>query len=112
MVQTHRPVMTNRRLLLFKWLMILVPATTVAVGHTLLEHTGGAEHTGSGIFDLPTGAAILLVTLVGLVLTYIFVETLFRGIRRLQAEALAREQEIQTMNAVMQERERLSRELH
>ncbi|MCI0579194.1 MAG: sensor histidine kinase [Chloroflexi bacterium] len=45
-------------------------------------------------------------------LTYIFAETLFRVLGRLQAEALAREQDILTMNAVMQERERLSRELH
>ncbi len=56
--------------------------------------------------------ATLFVTLLGLVLTYIFVETLFRFLWRLQAEVLAREQDIQTMNAVMQERERLSRELH
>jgi DNA-binding MarR family transcriptional regulator len=52
------------------------------------------------------------VTLVGLLLTYIFVETLFRVLRRLQAGAVAHEQDIQTMHAVMQERERLSRELH
>jgi signal transduction histidine kinase len=52
------------------------------------------------------------VTFLGLVLTYLFVETLFRVLRRLQAEAVAREQDIQIMNAVMQERERLSRELH
>src|SRR6266568_1838788 len=43
---------------------------------------------------------------------YVFVETLFSGIRKLQAEALAREQDLQTLNAVMQERERLSRDLH
>ncbi|MBA2784141.1 MAG: sensor histidine kinase [Rubrobacteraceae bacterium] len=109
MVQTHRPVMTQRRLLLFKWLMVFLPSTTVAVGHSLLEHTGGGKHTGTGTSALP---ATLLVTFLGLVLTYIFVETLFRVLRRLQAEALAREQDIQTMNAVMQERERLSRELH
>src|SRR5207249_1349798 len=112
MVQTHRPVMTHRRLLLFKWLMIFIPAGTVAVGHSLLEHTGGGEHTAGGINGLPPVATTLLVIFLGLVLTYIFVETLFRGIRRLQAEALAREQDLQTMNAVMQERERLSRELH
>ncbi|MGI8909899.1 MAG: histidine kinase, partial [Rubrobacteraceae bacterium] len=109
MVQMHRPVMTHRRLLLFKWLMVFLPAGTVAVGHSLLEHTGGGKHTGAGTSALP---ATLLVTFLGLVLTYIFVETLFRVLRRLQAEALAREQDILTMSAVMQERERLSRELH
>ncbi len=45
-------------------------------------------------------------------LAYIFAETMFSVLRRLQAEALARERDILTMNAVMRERERLSRELH
>ncbi len=106
MEQTHRPIMTGRRLLVFKWLMVFLPSATVAVGHSLLEHTGGGTH------GLSTWASALPVTLLGLVLSYIFVETLFKVLRRLQTEALAREQDIQTMNAVMQERERLSRELH
>jgi two-component system, NarL family, sensor histidine kinase DegS len=108
-LQINRSIMTQRRLLLFKWLMVFLPSVTVAVGHSLLEHTRSAEHTSGGTYDLP---ATLLVTFLGLVLTYLFVETLFRVLRRLQAEAVAREQDIQTMNAVMQERERLSRELH
>jgi len=106
MEQPHRPIMTGRRLLVFKWLMVFLPSATVAVGHSLLEHTGGGTH------GLSTWASNLPVTLLGLVLSYIFVETLFRVLRRLQTEALAREQDIQTLNAVMQERERLSRELH
>jgi len=106
MLQINRSIMTQRRLLLFKWLMVLIPSVTVTVGHSLMEHAGGGTHA------LPSVAATLPVTFLGLVLTYIFVETLFRVLRRLQAEALAREQDIQTMNAVMQERERLSRELH
>lgn len=32
MAQTHRPVMTHRRLLLFKWLMVLIPPVTVTAG--------------------------------------------------------------------------------
>src|SRR5215472_14710454 len=106
MEQTHRPLMMGRRLLVFKWLMVFLPSTTVAVGHSLLDHTGGGTH------GLSTWASTLPVTALGLVLSYIFVETLFRVLRRLQAEASVREQDIQTMNAVMQERERLSRELH
>src|SRR5436309_15399291 len=98
--------MTHRTLLLLKWLMVFLPAGVVTLAHSLLEHSAAATH------GLPTVAATLPVTLLGLALTYIFVETLFRGIRRLQAEASAREQDMQTMNAVMQERERLSRELH
>jgi two-component system, NarL family, sensor histidine kinase DegS len=106
MLQINSSIITRRRLLLFKWLMIFIPSVTVAVGHSLIQHNSGGTH------GLPTVAAILPVTLVGLVLTYIFVETLFKVIQRYQAEVLAREQDIQTMNAVMQERERLSRELH
>ncbi len=103
MLQINHSTLTNRRLLLFKWLMIFIPSVTVAVGHSLI---------GGGTHGLSSVAAILPVTFLGLVLTYIFVEILFRGIGRLQAEAVAREQDIQSMNAVMQERERLSRELH
>lgn len=106
MLQMSRPIMTHRRLLLFKWLMVFLPSAIVAVGHSLIAHTGTETH------GLPTVTATLPVTFLGLVLTYIFVETLFRVLRRLQAEALAREQDIQTMNAVIRERERLSRELH
>lgn len=99
-------IMTRRRLLVFKWLMIFLPSATVTVGHSLIQHTVWGTH------GLPTVAAILPVTLLGLVLTYIFVETLFKVIQRYQAEALAQEQDILTMSAVMKERERLSRELH
>lgn len=101
--------MTHRRLFLFKWLMIFLPSGTVTLGHSLIQHTDAGTHAGGGAFDLP---ATLLVAFLGLVLTYIFVETLFRVLGRLQAEAFTREQDLQTMNAVMQERERLSRELH
>ncbi len=111
MIQTHPAVMTHRRLLLFKWLMILIPPVTVAVGHILVTVGHGLPgHRVGGLTE------ILLVTLpvtcLALVLAYLFVETLFRVLRRLQAEASAREQDILTMNAVMQERERLSRDLH
>ncbi len=103
MVQTDRPVMTHRRLLLFKWLMVLIPPVTVTVGHILVGHT---------VIDGHTLLVTLLVTVFALVLAYFLVETLFRLLWRLQAEAVVREQDILTMNAVLQERERLSRELH
>src|ERR671935_2535400 len=113
MVQTHRPVVTHRKLLLFKWLMVLLPPVTVGVGHSLLALTVGHSLPGHPVGSLAeTLLVTLLVTCLGLVLAYLFVETLFRVLRRLQAEALAREQDILTMNAVMQERERLSRDLH
>jgi len=114
MVQTHRPVMTHRRLLLLKWLMVIIPPVTVAVGHTLLtvRHNLPGHTVGSAETLRATLLKASLVTCLGLVLGYLFVETLFRVLRSLQAEASAREQDILTMDAVMQERERLSRELH
>lgn len=104
--------MPERRLLLLKWLMVFIPPVTVAVGHTLLRHEIGRRLPGHPGGTTETLLAALLVTVLALVLSYAFVEMLFRILRRLQAEALAREQDILTLNAVMQERERLSRELH
>jgi two-component system, NarL family, sensor histidine kinase DegS len=103
--------MTHRRLLMFKWLMVLIPPFTVAVGHVIVEVGHSIRHDpGGGLAE--TLLVTLLMTSLALVLSYIFVETLFRVLRRLQSEALAREQDMLTMNAVMEERERLSRELH
>ncbi len=113
MVRTPRAVTTHRSLLLFKWLMVFIPPVTVAVGHGLLEHVVGHSLLRHSVGSLAETLLVTsLVTLLALVLAYIFVETLFRVLRRLQAEASAREQDILTMNAVMQERERLSRDLH
>jgi two-component system, NarL family, sensor histidine kinase DegS len=106
MLPMHRSLITRRRLLLFKWLMIFLPSGTVTLGHSLIQHSSGGSHGQS------TDTATLLVTVVGLVLTFLFVETLFRVMQGLQAVAVAHEQDVQTMNAVMQERARLSRELH
>jgi two-component system sensor histidine kinase DegS len=98
----NRSIITHRRLLWFKWLMILTPPVAAMVGHSLLGHPVSVSRLAENLF-----VAFLLLGL-----TYIFAESLFRVLGRLQAEALAREQDILTMNAVMQERERLSRELH
>jgi signal transduction histidine kinase len=111
MLQTNHSILTHRRLLLFKWLMILIPPVTVTVGYVTVTVDHSLRHnTLDGLAE--TLLVTVLVTFLALLLAYIFVETLFRVLRRLQAEAVAREQDIQTMNAVMQERERLSRELH
>ncbi len=110
MIQTHRAVMTHRRLLLFKWLMVVIPPVTVAVGHILV--TVGHGLPGRMVGSAETLLVTSLFTFLALVLAYLFVETLFTVLRGLQAEAVTRAQDILTMNAVMQERERLSRELH
>jgi len=109
MVQGDRSRMTHRRLLLFKWLIIFMPPLAVLVGHGLLGHPLGHRLLGVTVSRLAENLAVAFLLLV---LAYIITEILFRLVGRLQAEALAREQDILTMNAVMQERERLSRDLH
>ena len=104
MRRMNRSITTHRRLLLLKWLMVFIPPITVAAGHSLPDHTKGGRAEPLLV--------TVLATLLALVLAYVFAETMFGVLRRLQAEALAREQDILTMNAVMQERARLSRELH
>jgi signal transduction histidine kinase len=105
MARTQRPVIRDRKLLLLKWLLVFAPPLTALVSHTLLG-------LGRGHGEPDRLGESLLVALLLLVLTYAFAETLFRVLGRLQAEALERQQEVLTMSAVMQERERLSRELH
>ena len=102
MLQMNRSIMTHRRLLWFKWLMILTPPLAALVGHSLLGHPFATGRFAENLF-----VAFLL-----LLISYIFAETLFRVLGRLQAEALARERDILSLNAVMQEREQLRRELH
>ena len=111
MLQMNRAIMAHRKLLLFKWLIVFTPPVAVMVGHGLPGITVGHGLLGQP-FTVSRLAENLLVAFLLLVLAYIFAENLFRILGRLQAEALAREQDILTMNAVMQERERLSRELH
>jgi signal transduction histidine kinase len=102
MLQANHSIMTHRRLLLFKWLMVFTPPLAAVLGHSVLGHPVTVSRFEEDLF-----VALLL-----LVVSYGFAEALFRALGKLQAEALAREQDILTMNAVMQERERLSRELH
>jgi signal transduction histidine kinase len=87
-----------------KWLTAIVPALAVftfeSVRHSLVEDM------------LPTAYGNVLVGLVALVLSYAFAEIVFRNVRRVHAQAQADKEESATLNAVIQERERLSRELH
>jgi two-component system sensor histidine kinase DegS len=95
--------------------MVFIPPVTVLLGHLVLEYresllgpTMGA-HAEDPLVDLLVVGGL---TFLALVLAYLLVDALFTVLRRLQAEALAREQDMLTMRAVLQERERLSRELH
>src|SRR5688572_8184696 len=98
---SRHPAMTHRRLLLFKWLMVVIPPVTVTVGlGLLLGHAEGRPAEARSHTAVETLLVAAFVTLLALVLSYVFVETLFRVLQRLQADALAREQDILTMNAV------------
>jgi signal transduction histidine kinase len=115
MIQVQRPASADRRLSLLKWLMVFIPPAVVTLGHVVLEYRAGLLGPGLGGHPenpLLGGLVVLGLTLVALMLAYVFVEALFRVLRRLQAEAQVREQDMLVMAAVMQERERLSRELH
>jgi signal transduction histidine kinase len=54
----------------------------------------------------------LIVWVLVLLLTYGFATFVFSVVERLQAQAMARSRELATLNAVLEERARLSRELH
>jgi signal transduction histidine kinase len=87
-----------------KWLTILLPALAVfffeTVRHGFLEDY------------LPSSYGNVVVGLVALVLAFLFSEIVFRIIRRLHDRAVAEQQRSASLAALVQERERLSRELH
>lgn len=95
---------TRRQLARLRWLTTVAPALAV-FGYETLRH---------GLLEplLPTTYGNLLVGLLALALAFGFSRVVFRVVERLQAQALASEREATALAAVVQERERLSRELH
>jgi signal transduction histidine kinase len=87
-----------------KWLTILLPALAVflfeTVRHGFLEDY------------LPSAYGNVVVGLVALALAFFFAEIVFRIIRRLHDRAVAEQRRSASLAALVQERERLSRELH
>src|SRR5713101_7899785 len=61
---------------------------------------------------LPVQYGNVVVWVLVLLLTYAFAAFVFRIVERLQAQALARSRDLATLSAVIEERARLSRELH
>lgn len=96
--------LTRRQLTRLKWLTSLVPAFAIfayeTVRHDFLEHL------------LPVSYGNLLVGLLTFVLAFGFSEFVFRIIARLQARTLRQSREVAALSAVIEERERLSHELH
>src|SRR5438046_839310 len=98
---------SRRELVQLKWLSTLVPGAAVLLYETVRYET--LEHLLPGI---PPVVGNVLVALVLLLLTYAFASFVFRVVERVQNEAVRRGREVASLNAVLDERARLSRELH
>src|SRR5438128_6362604 len=98
---------SRRELRQLKWLTALVPGAVVLIYEYARQEA--LEHV---LPALPVQYGNLIVWILVLVLTYAFAAFVFRVVERLQAQALARSRDLATLNAVVEERARLSRELH
>ncbi len=98
---------SRRELTRLKWLATIVPGAAVLMYEGVRYET--LEHVLPGI---PPQVGNILVGLLVLLLTYAFASFVFRVVERVQAQAVRREREVAALNAVMDERARLSRELH
>ena len=102
-----RPDRSRRELTQLKWLSTLVPSAAVLLYETVRYET--LEHLMPGI---PPVVGNIVVALVLLILTYAFASFVFRVVERVQEDAVQRGREVAALNAVVDERARLSRELH
>jgi two-component system, NarL family, sensor histidine kinase DegS len=101
------PHVSRRELRQLKWLTALVPFTVVVIYEAARQEA--LEHI---LPALPVEYGNLVVWVLVLLLTYGFATFVFSVVERLQAQALARSRELATLSAVLEERARLSRELH
>lgn len=101
---TREPDLSARHLTQLKWLTTIVPAVAVflyeTVRHDLFEHR------------FPTSYGNLAIGFITLGFAFGFSQLIFGIVARLQDQAVARSREVAALNAVIAERERLSRELH
>jgi len=101
---TREPDLSARRLTQLKWLTTIAPAVAVflyeTVRHDILGHR------------FPTAYGNLAIGFITLGFAFGFSQLIFGIVARLQAQAVARSREVAALNAVIAERERLSRELH
>jgi signal transduction histidine kinase len=98
---------SRRELRQLKWLTALVPGAVVLIYEYARQET--LEHI---LPALPVQYGNFIVWVLVLLLTYAFAAFLFRVVERLQAQTLARSRDLATLSAVVEERARLSRELH
>jgi two-component system sensor histidine kinase DegS len=98
---------SRRELRQLKWLTALVPGTVVLIYEFARQEA--LEHI---LPALPVQYGNVAVWVLVLLLTYAFATFVFSIVERLQAQAIARSRELATLSAVLEERARLSRELH
>jgi signal transduction histidine kinase len=98
---------SRRELTRLKWLATIVPGAAVLLYEGARRET--LEHVLPGI-PSPVGNGI--VALLVLLLTYAFASFVFRVVERVQRQTVRRGREVAALNAVIDERARLSRELH
>jgi two-component system sensor histidine kinase DegS len=98
---------SRRELRQLKWLTALVPGTVVLIYESARQEA--LEHV---LPALPVQYGNFVVWVLVLLLTYGFATFVFSVVERLQAQAVARSREIATLSAVVEERARISRELH
>jgi len=98
---------SRRELRQLKWLTALVPGTVVLIYESARQEA--LEHV---LPALPVQYGNVVVLVLVLLLTYGFATFVFSVVERLQAQAIARSRELATLSAVLEERARLSRELH
>ena len=98
---------SRRELRQLKWLTALVPGTVVLIYESARQEA--LEHI---LPALPVQYGNLVVWVLVLLLTYAFATFVFSIVERLQAQAMARSRDLATLSAVVEERARLSRELH
>lgn len=101
------PKVSRRELRQLKCLTVLVPGTVVLIYECARQET--LEHVLPA-FPVQYGNFIIWVLV--FLLTYAFATFVFSIVERLQSQAMVRSQEIATLSAVLEERARLSRELH
>src|SRR5919199_6627368 len=99
--------LSRRELTRLKWLATIVPGAAVLLYEGFRYET--LEHVLPGV---PPQVGNVIVAVLVLLLTYAFASFVFRVVERVQSQAVRRGREVAALNAVVEERARLSRELH
>lgn len=103
-VLARHPGPAHRQITQLKLLTTILPAAAITLYELLRDGVLGET--------LPAPYSYLLTAVVAVALTWVFSEFVFGIVERLEVHAVARSREVAALSAMMEERERLSRELH